>query len=93
MIFSFTGTGHGAPACAMSTSDDVSYFSNSSAGTSSSRMKCAGTMNVFVTRCFSTRASHSRAFQLGRMTVVAPTKNAAMAQPPGPAWYAGPETM
>ena len=56
-------------------------------------MKWAGTMNVRVTRCRSTSRSHSDASNDGRITVVAPMASAVIAQPPGPAWYAGPVTM
>ena len=59
MMRRFTGTGHGAPACTMSCSDEWSRAASSS-GTSSRRMKCAGTMNVRVTRWRSTSRSHSR---------------------------------
>ena len=55
-------------------------------------MKCAGVMKLSVTRCASTSRSHSRASQCGRITVVAPTKSADMTKPPGPAWYAGPDS-
>ena len=93
MMRCFTGIGHGAPACAISRNDERSRAARSSAGTSRMRMKCAGTAKVSVTRWRSTSRSHSDASKLSRTTVVAPTASAAIVQPPGPAWYAGPVTM
>ncbi len=92
MMRCFTAIGHGAAACTINFMLDRSRADRSSSGTSRMRMKCAGTMKARVTRWRSTSRSHSRASQLGMITVVAPMKSAVLVQPPGPAWYAGPHS-
>ena len=72
MMRRFTDIGHGAAACRTRRKLDRSRPSQSFAGTSRTRMKCAGTINVVLTRWRSTASSQESPSNFGRTETVEP---------------------
>ena len=75
IICSFTGTGHGAAAWMMVSSDDTSYASRTSSGSLSIRLNMVGTTWEWVTRCCSTRRRNCTASKRSMMIDVAPSRS------------------
>src|SRR5262245_30458935 len=90
IIRRFTSTGHGAPACVTSRSDETSAAPRTSSGSASSRWNIVGTMLAFVTRYRATRSRNASGVQRSSITSSAPLSSAPHASAMGAAWYIGP---
>ena len=84
-----TWTGHGAAACTMHSSDEVSYRARTSSGSRSSRLNITGTIWQCVTRYRSTMASHCSGSKCSITTVVEPRRSDAATLAWGAEWYSG----
>ena len=89
IICSFTGTGHGAAAWMMASSDDRSAFSRTSGGSFSSRENIVGTIWTCVTRCSATSSRNRAASKCSMITAVPPRRTVMATLACGAEWYSG----
>src|SRR5215211_2968949 len=84
-----TGTGHGAAAWMIVSSDDRSYLDRTSAGSLSIRLNIVGTTWLWVMRWRSTRARYCSGSKRSMITLVPPSRIVADTEACGAEWYSG----
>ncbi len=93
IIWRLISGGHGAAACTMWRSDDMSYCAFTSSGSASKRWNCVGTMWLFVTPYFSMSCSMRSGVHLSMSTTVWPACSAPPANTSTAVWYRGEPQM
>src|SRR5688500_10736029 len=89
IIACFTGTGHGAAAWTMASSDDTSAFARTSSGSLSSRENIVGTIWQLVTLYFSTSSRNCAGSKRSITITVPPRRIDADTLAWGAEWYSG----
>ena len=89
IICSFTGTGQGAAAWTIVSSDDRSYFVRTSSGSFSIRLNIVGTSWLWVTWYCSTSARYCSGSKRSMMITVPPMRSVSPTAACGAEWYSG----